>query len=93
MNTLLSFGSWLKLRRRAMNYTQCELARRVYCAEITIRKIEADDLIPGCDLLELILRALNVKSTEWSDLVRLARRREVEFNHFGQRVSSGSSWM
>ena len=73
MNTVLSFGSWLKARRRALDYTQNELARRVYCAEITIRKIEAGELRPSRELAELIANALEVEPTEQHLVVHWAR--------------------
>jgi transcriptional regulator with XRE-family HTH domain len=47
MNQGLSFGNYIRQRRRELDLTQEELARRVGCAAITRRKIESDDL-PGC---------------------------------------------
>ena len=44
MNQELSFGAFVRQHRREMDLTQEELARRVGCAAITLRKIEADDL-------------------------------------------------
>lgn len=54
-----TFGKWLKARRRANALTQNQLARRVYCAEITIRKIEADELRPSRELALLLVKALD----------------------------------
>lgn len=42
-----SFGAWLKARRRALGITQGDLARRVGVAEVTVRKIEADERRPS----------------------------------------------
>ena len=70
-----SFGNWLKARRRALGFTQDELARRVYCAEITIRKIEADQLRPSKQLAELLVNAVEVAATEQAMFVQLARQR------------------
>ena len=39
MNQDISFGSYVRQRRREMDLTQEELARRVGCAAITLRKI------------------------------------------------------
>ena len=47
MNEAPTFGQVVKERRSAMGLTQTELARRVGCAAITIRKIEADGLRPS----------------------------------------------
>jgi transcriptional regulator with XRE-family HTH domain len=35
------FGHWLRRRRKALDLSQKELARRVDCSPATIRKIEA----------------------------------------------------
>ncbi|TAH54296.1 MAG: XRE family transcriptional regulator [Chloroflexota bacterium] len=75
MNTFLSFGTWLKARRRAIGLTQSELAKQAYCAEITIRKIEADQLRPSLELAALIVNALNIAPIEQSNVVHLARQR------------------
>lgn len=69
-----SFGGWLKAQRRANDLTQVELARRVYCAEITIRKIEADALRPSRQLASLIVQALEQASFEHNTSMRLARQ-------------------
>ncbi len=37
-----SFGAWVRRRRKALDLTQAALAQRVGCAEVTIRKLEAD---------------------------------------------------
>lgn len=71
---VMTFGKWLKAERRAQDLTQVELARRVYCAEITIRKIEADQLRPSRRLVYLLLNALEIPHAQQDDLLRLARR-------------------
>ena len=71
----ITFGSWLKMRRRALDVTQKELARRVECAEITIRKIEANHLRPSKGLARALLKKLNVPLAEYEALIQLARRR------------------
>lgn len=68
-----SFGPWLKARRRAYDLTQNELARRVYCAEITIRKIESGELRPSRELAALLVKALEVDPIEQPGIVLLAR--------------------
>lgn len=71
----ISFGKWLKARRYALGLTQDELARQVYCAEITIRKIESDQLRPSKELAALLVNALEAQAEERALLVQLARRR------------------
>ena len=55
-----SFGDWLRRRRRALDWTQAELARRVNCTAATIRKIEADERKPSRQLAELLFAQLGV---------------------------------
>ncbi len=75
MDNLPSFGQWLKESRRANGLTQDEFAKQVYCATVTIRKIEADRLRPSRELVELIVNALNVEPAEHFNMVDRARRR------------------
>ncbi|MCB8944991.1 MAG: protein kinase [Ardenticatenaceae bacterium] len=73
MNEAITFGQIVRERRSIMGLTQTELARRVGCAAITIRKIEADDLRPSVQMAELIALALNIPEAEQLAFVRLAR--------------------
>lgn len=70
-----SFGAWLKAQRHARDLTQKELAARLACAEITVRKIEANRLRPSKHLAQLLVQKLGVPRAERADLVLLARRR------------------
>jgi transcriptional regulator with XRE-family HTH domain len=47
MNQEITFGQSVKERRELLGLTQAELGRRVGCAAITIRPIEADNLRPS----------------------------------------------
>ena len=73
VNEDVNFGQIVKERRNLLGLTQTELARRVGCAAITIRKIEADDMRPSVQMAELIAVALNVPEEEQLAFVRLAR--------------------
>ncbi|MEP7136842.1 MAG: protein kinase [Chloroflexota bacterium] len=73
MFTEQSFGILAKNRRRELGLTQDELARRVGCAPITIRKIEADDLRPSVQIAERMAMALNIPLEERAAFVKLAR--------------------
>ncbi len=72
-STFPTFGAWLKTRRRACDVTQKELARAVGCAEITIRKIKADQLRPSKQLARHILQTLRVPETDHAANLALAR--------------------
>ena len=73
MNEEISFGQIVKEHRRALNLTQVELARRVACAAITVRKIEADARRPSQQIAERLAMALNISLDERARFVRLAR--------------------
>ena len=77
MSNEYSFGMIAKNLRRELGLTQDELARRVGCAPITLRKIEADDLRPSVQIAERIAMALNIPLEERSAFVKLARTERV----------------
>jgi non-specific serine/threonine protein kinase len=54
----LSFGGWLRRRRRALDMTQADLGRRVGVAAATIRKIEADERRPSTQVAGRLADAL-----------------------------------
>jgi transcriptional regulator with XRE-family HTH domain len=67
------FGRTVRERRRALDLTQEELARRVGCAAVTLRKIEAGDLRPSEQIAERLATALAVPIDEREGFVRAAR--------------------
>src|SRR5574341_2297829 len=77
MNTEETFGQRVKERRRELGLTQDELARRVGCAPVTLRKIEYDDLRPSVQIAERLAMALNVPLEERAEFVRLARAERI----------------
>src|SRR5512147_596559 len=68
-----AFGQLIRQRRRALDLTQDELARRVGCAAVTLRKIEAGDLRPSQQIAERLAMALAVPLEDRADFVRHAR--------------------
>lgn len=58
MGAKSSFGQWVKQRRKALDMTQEELARRVGCAVITILKVEAGQRRPSTQIAELLAQQL-----------------------------------
>ena len=52
MSAEVTFGQVVKAHRNEMGLTQDELARRVRCATVTLRKIESDDLRPSVQIAE-----------------------------------------
>jgi WD40 repeat protein/transcriptional regulator with XRE-family HTH domain len=73
MNQDLTFGAYIRQRRREMDLTQEELARRVGCAAITLRKIEANDLRASVQIAERLAMALAIPLDERGEFVRRAR--------------------
>src|SRR5215210_38175 len=73
VDTTLSFGYWVRRRRRALDLTQKELARRAYCSIATIKKIEADQRRPSQPLAETLTECLSVPDEERETFVQAAR--------------------
>lgn len=68
-----SFGSWLRRRRRALDLTQGELARRVNCSLSTIVKIEGDQRRPSRQVAELLARHLSIPQDQVALFLKVAR--------------------
>jgi predicted ATPase/transcriptional regulator with XRE-family HTH domain len=75
MDADLSFGRWLKRRRKALDLTQDQLARQVSCAVGTIRKLEADALQPSREIAARLAERLAVPIEARADFVAFARGR------------------
>src|SRR3954468_9159081 len=73
VSTALSFGEWLKHRRKALDLTRDKLAWQVGCSFETIKKIESSDLKPSVQLAELIAGTLAVPVSELAAFVQFAR--------------------
>src|SRR3974377_1837017 len=68
-----SFGQLVRQRRRSLDLTQEELARRVGCAAITLRKIEAGDARPSQQIAQPLACGLVISPDERAEFVRQAR--------------------
>jgi predicted ATPase/transcriptional regulator with XRE-family HTH domain len=77
MNNDASFGCWLKERRVALDFTQAELAQQIGCAEVTLRKLEANVRRPSKQMAVRLAEVLNVGSSDQLDFVRFARGEET----------------
>jgi predicted ATPase/DNA-binding XRE family transcriptional regulator len=73
MSETISFGTWLRQRRRALDLTQKALAEQVGCAEITLRRMEADSYKPSTELALVLLEKLGIPESERPQWVRFAR--------------------
>src|SRR5919108_5627425 len=68
-----SFGYWVRRQRKALDLTQAELARRVGCAEGTIRMIEADARRPSRQIAARLADQLAIAPPDRATFIRAAR--------------------
>lgn len=73
MNDLLTFGEWLKRKRGGLGLTQKRLAHQIGYAEVTLRKVEADEIRPSQQMVDMLAQALGVAEDERAEFVRFAR--------------------
>ncbi|MDQ2692060.1 MAG: helix-turn-helix domain-containing protein, partial [Chloroflexota bacterium] len=69
----ISFGEWLRQRRRIRDLTQQELADEAGCARITLRRIESGGLKPSKELADILLEKLGIPGPERPGWVLFAR--------------------
>lgn len=69
----ISFGRWLRQRRRTLDLAQKALAEQVGCAEITVRRMEADAYKPSNELAFVLFEKLGVSESERPQWVAFAR--------------------
>ena len=72
-NAGISFSQWLKRQRRAHDFTQEELASRVGCALVTLRKIESGERRPSKEIAQRLAEVLDVPEAERAHFVAFAR--------------------
>src|SRR5215207_7118525 len=73
MDTEASFGRWLRRQRRALDLTQEELAQRVQCSVVTIRKIESDERRPSKQIAAALADCLNITAPQRAAFIAFAR--------------------
>lgn len=69
----VTFGEWLKSRRKALDLTQAELAQRAGCSVSALRKIESGERRPSKQLARLIASSLEIPQEDRAIFVRVAR--------------------
>lgn len=69
----VTFGAWLKQRRKAQGISPRQFARLVGCSSITLLKIEAGERRPSRQLSELIADNLNIDGDEREQFIVFAR--------------------
>jgi len=73
MDEPLSFGYWVRRRRKALDLTQDELARRADCSLGAIRKLESDERRPSREIAERLAEVLKVPAEERAAFLQVAR--------------------
>jgi predicted ATPase/transcriptional regulator with XRE-family HTH domain len=81
-----SFGYWVRRQRKALDLTQAELARRVGCAEGTIRMIEADARRPSRQIATRLAEQLAIAPADRTIFIQSARA-ELGANRLGPPVT------
>ena len=73
MEQQTSFGEWLTRCRQSLHLQRAELAARIGCAAVTLRKIEADERRPSRQLAERLADELAIPP-QWREVfIRVAR--------------------
>lgn len=92
----LSFGKWLSRYRKSLGLTQKQLAERVNCATITLRKIEAEDRRPSVQVLERLAQVLNIPPNQQGAFFHFGLGHGQPFSTIAQTISpwqiSGASF-
>jgi predicted ATPase/transcriptional regulator with XRE-family HTH domain len=68
-----SFGFWIRRRRKALDLSQQELARRINCSLSTIGKIESDHRRPSRQVAELLAEQLCIPENQRELFLKVAR--------------------
>ncbi|MCB0072665.1 MAG: AAA family ATPase [Caldilineaceae bacterium] len=77
MDQITAFDDWIRRRRKALDLTQAQLAARVGCAVVTIKKIEQATRRPSQQMAELLADALAIPEAERALFLRMARHEYV----------------
>src|SRR5215216_1288077 len=68
-----SFGTWLRLRRKALDLTQDVLADRVGCSVGMIRKMESEERRPSAQIVERLAEIFSIPPEEQTSFLSFAR--------------------
>ncbi len=69
----MSFGQWLKRRRRGLGWSQKQLAERLGYSWETVRKVEADEVRASQQFAQRLVEALEIQPDEREAFLRFAR--------------------
>lgn len=69
----LSFGEWLKRRRKFLGLSQEQLARQLNCSTIMVRKMEAEERHPSAQIVEQLAEIFHISLNERKAFLQFAR--------------------
>ena len=69
----VSFGEWLKRRRKALDLTQEQLAQQISCSTSALRKLEAEERRPSEQIVEQLAEVFNIPAGERASFLKFAR--------------------
>ena len=87
MDEIGSLGAWLKQRRKVLDLTQEELARKIGCATVTLQKIEEHAKHLGAGPGVQVLRA---DAEEGTNNARWLRERQAKERLLAEVVRQGA---
>ncbi len=73
MKYSITFGQWVKQRRKALNLTQAELGRLVSCSAVMINKIEGNLRRPSIHVAQSLAHYLKIAPNEQATFMGFAR--------------------
>ena len=77
MDEIVSFGQWVQIRRETLRLTRQQLADKVVCSPVTIKKIERDERRPSRQIATLLAEHLQIPASDRDTFLRWARGRFV----------------
>src|SRR4051794_20649969 len=75
MGEALTFGEWLRQRRKELHLTQEELAERMACSGAMVRKIEAGERVASQQMAATLAESLAIAAGERAAFVQFAKGR------------------
>jgi len=77
MEEFVSFGEWVRRRRKLLDFTRVALAGLVACSVDMIKKIERDERRPSLQLAELLAKQLQIPEQVTEKFLQMARGKYV----------------
>jgi transcriptional regulator with XRE-family HTH domain len=60
----VSFGDWLKRQRKAVGWTQDQLALQISCSTSALKKLEAEERRPSTQIVERLAEIFDIPLNE-----------------------------